>query len=163
MLKIWKFQISLFGILFAAILLEVGIIPSLWSPLRIDFLIGMLIGQVIFIPFSQGFPFVILASLIVQAFSGARIGLLPFIYIAVFLTIDVLKHVIYLENMFTQAFLSIFFYSLIASATAVITGSNYLEDGVVPLVAGMIITGIVSPVMASVIGRLRTAYEVYES
>ena len=163
MLKIWKFQISLFGILFAAILLEVGIIPLIWAPLRVDFLIGMIIGQIIFVPFSQGFPFIILASLILQAFSGARIGFIPLIYIAVFIIIDILKNVIYLENVFTQALLGIFFYSLMASATAVIVGSHFLEEATVPLIAGMGITGFVTPVMRSIVGRLQSAYDVYGS
>ncbi|MFY9399427.1 MAG: hypothetical protein WAR22_13795, partial [Desulfomonilia bacterium] len=70
MLKIWKYQISLFGILLAAVCLEATIIPSVWSPLRVDFFIGMIIGQIIFIPFSPGLVFVIVGSLVLQAFSG---------------------------------------------------------------------------------------------
>ncbi len=163
MLKIWKFQISLFGILFAAILIEVGIIPLVWAPVRIDFLIGMIIGQIIFVPFSQGFPFIILSSIILQAFSGARIGLIPLIYIAVFVIIDVLKNVIYLENIFTQALLGIFFYSLITSVTATVAGSRFLEDAVVPMVAGMGLTALLTPVMVSIVGRLQAAYDVYGS
>ncbi|MDX9763027.1 MAG: hypothetical protein RBT82_13335, partial [Desulfomonilia bacterium] len=96
MLKVWKFQISLFGILFAVILMEATVIPAVWAPLRVDFFIGMIIGQIIFVPFSQGFPFVILGSLILQAFSGARLGLIPLLYIFIFLAIEMLKNFIYL-------------------------------------------------------------------
>ena len=53
----WRLQISFFGILFAIIFMEVTVIPSIWANLRVDFFIGMIIGQIIYISFSQGFPF----------------------------------------------------------------------------------------------------------
>jgi hypothetical protein len=163
LLKIWKLQISLLGIFVATVLMEISIIPSLWAPLRVDFLIGMIIGQIIYIPFSQGFPFVILASLIIEAFSGARIGLIPLLYIAVFLATDLLKEVIYLENVFIQAFLGVLFYFVMAGAMAMITGATFLGDMIVPLIAGMVLTGAVSPAMAALVGRLLTTYGIRES
>lgn len=162
MLTAWKLQISLLGIFIAALMMEVSIIPSVWAPLRVDFLIGMIIGQIVFIPFSQGFPFVILASLLIEAFSGARVGLLPLLYIAVFLATDFLKEVIYLENVFIQGFLGVFFYVVIAGATAMITGAAFLEDMIIPLVAGMAMTGALSPVMAALVGRLQASYGIRE-
>lgn len=162
MLTAWKLQISLLGIFIAALMMEVSIIPSVWAPLRVDFLIGMIIGQIVFIPFSQGFPFVILASLLIEAFSGARVGLLPLLYIAVFLATDFLKEVIYLENVFIQGFLGVFFYVVIAGATAMITGATFLEDMIIPLVAGMAMTGALSPVMAALVGRLQASYGIRE-
>ena len=127
MLKVWKVQISLFGILFVAILMEATVIPAVWAPLRVDFFIGMIIGQIIFVPFSQGFPFVILGSLILQAFSGARLGLIPLLYIFIFLAIEVLKNFIYLENAYTQALLGIFFYFLFVVAMAFLSDFSYLK------------------------------------
>jgi len=162
LLTAWKLQISLLGIFIAALMMEVSIIPSLWAPLRVDFLIGMIIGQIVFIPFSQGFPFVILASLLIEAFSGARVGLLPLLYIAVFLATDFLKEVIYLENVFIQGFLGVFFYVVIAGATAMITGATFLEDMIIPLIAGMAMTGALSPVMAALVGRLQASYGIRE-
>lgn len=162
MLTAWKLQISLLGIFIAALMMEVSIIPSLWAPLRVDFLIGMIIGQIVFIPFSQGFPFVILASLLIEAFSGARVGLLPLLYIAVFLATDFLKEVIYLENVFIQGFLGVFFYVVIAGATAMITGATFLEDMIIPLIAGMAMTGALSPVMAALVWRLQASYGIRE-
>lgn len=149
--------------LFMAILFEVTIIPSFWAPLRIDFFIGMIIGLVVFIPFSQGFSFVVITTLLFQAFTGARLGLVPLIYIAVFLATDLLKNVIYLENIFTQALLGIIFFWVITSATALITGSYLLGDMNISLIAGLILTGLVTPVMASIVSRLQTAYEAYGS
>jgi len=162
LLTAWKLQISLLGIFIAALMMEVSIIPSVWAPLRVDFLIGMIIGQIVFIPFSQGFPFVILASLLIEAFSGARVGLLPLLYIAVFLATDFLKEVIYLENVFIQGFLGVFFYVVIAGATAMITGATFLEDMIIPLIAGMAMTGALSPVMAALVGRLQASYGIRE-
>jgi hypothetical protein len=162
LLKIWKLQISLLGIFVASVLVEITIIPSLWAPLRVDFLIGMIIGQIIFLPFSQGFPFVILASLIIEAFSGARIGLIPLLYIAVFLATDLLKEVIYLENVFIQAVLGVLFYFVMAGVAAMITGATFLGDMIIPLAVGMVLTGAVSPVMAALVGRLQTSYGIRE-
>jgi hypothetical protein len=162
LLKIWKLQTSILGIFIATVLVEVSIIPNLWAPLRVDFLIGMIIGQIIFIPFSQGFPFVILASLMIEAFSGARIGLLPLLYISVFLAMDLLKEVIYLENVFVQAFLGVFFYFLMAGITAMVTGATFLEDMIAPLAAGMVLTGLVSPLMSAMVGRLQESYGIRE-
>ncbi len=163
MIRIWKFQISLFAILLVTLLFEATIIPSFWAPLRVDFFIGMIIGQVIFVQFSQGFSFVLVATLLLQAFSGARLGLIPLIYIAIFLVIDLLKNVIYLENMFTQALLGIIFFWAITSVTALTTGSHLLEEMNISLIAGLVFTGLVTPVMASIVGRLQTAYEAYGS
>jgi len=163
LIRIWKFQISLFAILLVTLLFEATIIPSFWAPLRVDFFIGMIIGQVIFVQFSQGFSFVLVATLLLQAFSGARLGLIPLIYIAIFLVIDLLKNVIYLENMFTQALLGIIFFWAITSVTALTTGSHLLEEMNISLIAGLVFTGLVTPVMASIVGRLQTAYEAYGS
>jgi len=157
---VWKFQISLFGILFVAILMEATVIPAVWAPLRVDFFIGMIIGQIIFVPFSQGFPFVILGSLILQAFSGARLGLIPLLYIFIFLAIEVLKNFIYLENAYTQALLGIFFYFLFAVAMAFLSDFSYLKGTTSPLAAGAVLTGCLSPMMVYIVGRLQTVYEL---
>jgi len=157
---VWKFQISLFGILFVAILMEATVIPAVWAPLRVDFFIGMIIGQIIFVPFSQGFPFVILGSLILQAFSGARLGLIPLLYIFIFLAIEVLKNFIYLENAYTQALLGIFFYFLFVVAMAFLSDFSYLKGTTSPLAAGAVLTGCLSPMMVYIVGRLQTVYEL---
>lgn len=160
MLKIWKYQISLFGVLLAAVCLEATIIPSVWSPLRVDFFIGMIIGQIIFIPFSQGFGFVIIGSLVLQAFSGARLGFIPLVYIVTYLAVEVLRNVIYLENAFTQALLGVIFYCLILAATVVLTEVSCLEGLALPLAAGALLTGASTPIMVSIVGRLQRAYEL---
>ena len=155
----WRLQISFFGILFAIILMEVTVIPSLWAPLRVDFFIGMIIGQIIYIPFSQGFPFVILASLILQAFSGARLGLIPLLYILVFLAIEFLRNLVYLENTFTQLVMGIGFYLALMVVGVIFTDISTIEGKMVPLIVGALLSGFVSPAMVYIVCRLQTAYE----
>lgn len=155
----WRLQISLFGILFAIILAEVTIIPSIWAPLRVDFFIGMIIGQIIYIPFSQGFPFIIISALILQAFSGARLGMIPLLYILSFLVIDFLKNLVYLENIYTQVVLGIGFYLVLMFITAVFTNLNALEDKAVPLIAGALLSGGATPAIVNIVYRLKITYE----
>ncbi len=155
----WRLQISFFGILFAIILMEVTVIPCLWAPLRVDFFIGMIIGQIIYIPFSQGFPFVILASLILQAFSGARLGLIPLLYILVFLAIEFLRNLVYLENTFTQLVMGIGFYLALMVVGVIFTDISTIEGKMVPLIVGALLSGFVSPAMVYIVCRLQTAYE----
>jgi hypothetical protein len=155
----WRLQISLFGILFAIILAEATIIPSIWAPLRVDFFIGMIIGQIIYIPFSQGFPFVILSALILQAFSGARLGMIPLLYILSFLAIEFLKNLVYLENSYTQIVLGIGFYLVLMFITAVFTDLNALEGKAVPLIAGALFSGGATPAIVKIVYRLQLTYE----
>ena len=77
-------QISLLGIIFLAVFIETVLIPDVWSGLRIDLFIGMIIGIIIQMSFSEGLAFVIVASIILQAFSGARPGLIPMIYLCTY-------------------------------------------------------------------------------
>lgn len=155
----WRLQISLFGILFAIVLVEATIIPSIWAPLRVDFFIGMIIGQIIYIPFSQGFPFVILSSLILQAFSGARLGLIPLLYILTFLAIEFLKNLVYLENTFTQLVMGIGFYLALMVVTAIFTDISLFEGKAASLIIGALLSGCVSPAMVYTVRRLQIAYE----
>lgn len=155
----WRLQTSLFGILFAIILLEATIIPSIWAPLRVDFFIGMIIGQIIYIPFSQGFPFVILSSLILQAFSGARLGLIPLLYILAFLSIEFLKNLVYLENTYTQIVMGIGFYLVLMVVAVIFTDISTLEGKAASLIIGALLSGCVSPAMVYIVCRLQIAYE----
>ena len=155
----WRLQISLFGILFAVIFLEATIIPSIWAPLRVDFFIGMIIGQIIYIPFSQGFPFVILSALILQAFSGARLGLIPLLYILIFLAIGFLKNLVYLENTYTQIVMGIGFYLVLIVGAVIFVDINALEGKAGSLIIGALLSGCVSPAMVYTVCRLQMAYE----
>lgn len=155
----WRLEISLFGILFAVIFAEVTVVPSIWTPLRVDFFIGMIIGQIIYMPFSRGFPFVIISALILEAFSGARIGLISLLYILAFLAVDMLKSIVYLENIYTQIIIGFVLYLLMVLATMILVDIGAPEEKAIGMIVGAFFSGLVTPVMVYMVYRLKTAYE----
>ncbi len=152
-------QISLIGILFLAVFIETSLVPGIWSPLRIDLFMGMIIGVIIHLRFSQGIAFVLATSLLLQAFSGARPGLIPMIYLCTFVVMGLLKGVIYLENILTQIFLSGVFFILVAMSLIISHDMSPSRSEFIALAAGAVLTGCLSPVMVEFIGRLKKAYE----
>ena len=150
-------QISLFGILILAVFLDTVVIPGLWSRLRIDLLIGMIIGVIIHLSFSQGLIFIMIASLILQAFSGARPGFVPLIYLFVFFAIDMLKHVIYMENVLTQLFLALAFNMLMVAVVSISMDMVLGPPEIWALSAGSILTGLLSPLMVYMVAYLKGA------
>ncbi len=152
-------QISLLGILCIAVFLQTFIVPGLWGSLRIDFIIGMTIGVIVHLSFSGGLLFVLVSSLVLQAFSGARPGLIPLMYVFGYLVVDVLKNIIYLENIFTQAMLAIAINTLMVAAFALSVNTALGEAELWRLFAGSLITGIVTPFMISMVGYLKKTYD----
>ncbi|MDT8271836.1 MAG: hypothetical protein RRA35_01455 [Desulfomonilia bacterium] len=155
----WKLQISLFGILFVVIFVEATVIPHVWSPLRVDLFIGMIIGLIIHTPYSQGFPFVILASLFLQAFSGARLGYLPLLYVFTYLCIDLLKNIVYLENVFTQLTIGFLFFLVTTTAVVASVQGSIIDTNLGALLFGAVLTGSMSPIMATLVRHLKSTYE----
>ena len=154
-----RIQISLFGILFLAIFLETFIIPGLWGPLRADLLIGMSIGVIIHLSFSQGLVFVMVSSFILQAFCGARPGLMPLLYLFGYLALDILKNIIYMENILTQIILAAVFNALMVAAYAASMNMVFGQAELWPLFAGSFITGLLSPFMVAMVGHLKKTYD----
>jgi len=152
-------QISLLGILFVVIFIQTFMVPGLGGSLRIDFLIGMTIGVIIHLSFSEGLLFILVSSLVFQAFSGARPGLIPLMYVFGYLVMDILKNIIYLENVLTQALLAVAFNALMAAAFAVSVNTILGEAELWNLLAGSLITGIVTPFMISLVGYLKKTYD----
>ncbi|HOM29476.1 MAG TPA: hypothetical protein PLS81_08465 [Deltaproteobacteria bacterium] len=153
-----KLQTSLLGIVFLCAFVEGAVIPALWTPLRVDLVLGMVLGAVVHLGFGQGLLFVMLSSMLLQSFTSARPGLLPLFYLVFFVAIDMLKEVIYLENPLTQA--------LFVSGFSVMgTACFFLVQGVVPqgfevvsMLAGCLLTGCAGPVMVGFMGRLKKVY-----
>jgi hypothetical protein len=152
-------QISLLGIIFLAVFIETVLIPGVWSTLRIDLFIGMIIGIIIQMSFSEGLAFVIVASIILQAFSGARPGLIPMIYLCTYLIIYLLKGIVYMENVFTQLILAMVIYILAACSLIVSLDLNLTWSELIPLATGAVLTGLISPLMVVLVDRLKKAYE----
>jgi len=152
-------QISLLGIIFLAVFIETVLVPDIGSGLRIDLFIGMIIGIIIYLGFSEGLAFVMVASIILQAFSGARPGLVPMIYLCTFLVVDLLKGVIYMENILTQLILAMVIYILSASALVVSMDLNLTQTELMFLSASAVLTGLMSPLMVVLVDRLKKAYD----
>ncbi len=152
-------QISLLGIIFLAVFIETVLIPDVWSGLRIDLFIGMIIGIIIQMSFSEGLAFVMVASIILQAFSGARPGLIPMIYLCTFLVVDLLKGIVYMENVFTQLILAMVIYILAECSLVVFLDLSLTRSELIPLATGTVLTGLISPLLVVLIDRLKKAYE----
>lgn len=152
-------QISLIGILFLAIFFETVVVPGIWNALRIDLFMGMVVGVIIHLGFSQGLGFVLLTSLVLQAFSGARPGLLPMIYLCVFFLLGLLKDIIYMENVLTQSILSAAFSFLTALALVFSLDMTLSRAEFVPMATGAVLTGCLSPLMVELVSRLKKVHE----
>lgn len=153
-----KLHVSLIGIVLACAFVESSIIPALWTPLRVDLVLGMVVGVAVHLAFSQGLFFVMLSSVLLEAFSGARLGLIPLFYLFAFVSLQFIKDLIYLENILTQAGLASLFFGL------GVLGSLYLLDvpppshEVVPLITGCILSGCACPFMVELVARVKGVY-----
>jgi hypothetical protein len=152
-------QISLAGIIFLAVFIETVLVPGVWSMLRVDLFIGMIIGVMIHLSFSNGLTFVLITSLLLQAFSGARPGLVPMIYLGIFFVVCLLKGIIYMENILTQLILAGVLSILVASALVISLDQNLSQAELVSMAAGGVLTGLLSPLMVALVGSLKKAYE----
>jgi hypothetical protein len=152
-------QISLAGIIFLAVFIETVLVPGVWSMLRVDLFIGMIIGVMIHLSFSNGLTFVLITSLLLQAFSGARPGLVPMIYLGIFFVVCLLKGIIYMENILTQLILAGVLSILVASALVISLDLNLSQADLVSMAAGGVLTGLLSPLMVALVGSLKKAYE----
>jgi hypothetical protein len=152
-------QISLVGIIFLSVFFETVLVPGVWSMLRVDLFIGMIIGVMIHLSFSEGLTFVLVTSLILQSFSGARPGLVPMMYLCIFFVVFLLKGIIYMENIFTQLILAGVLYILVAFALTISLDLNMSQAELFAMAAGGVITGLLSPLMVGLVGSLKKAYE----
>jgi hypothetical protein len=153
-----KLQISLAGIVFACAFVEGAMAPAVWTPLRMDLVLGMVVGAVVHMGFSQGLLFVMISSMLLQAFTGARPGLVPLFYLTFFTAVHVLKDFIYLENPFTQALLSAVFFAAGVICCFLILDIAPEPPGMAALTAGCVLTGCAGPLMTGLVGRLKKAY-----
>jgi hypothetical protein len=152
-------HISLAGIIFLAVFFETVFVPGVWNSLRVDLFIGMIIGVMIHLGFSQGLTFVLVTSLFLQAFSGARPGLVPMIYLGIFFVVCLLKGIIYMENILTQLILAGVLSILVATGLAISFDLSMSEAELVSMVVGGVLTGMVSPLMVALVGSMKKAYE----
>jgi hypothetical protein len=101
----------------------------------------------------------LITSLLLQAFSGARPGLVPMIYLGIFFVACLLKGIIYMENILTQLILAGVFSILVASALVISLELNPSQAELFSMAAGGVLTGLLSPLMVALVGSLKKAYE----
>ena len=155
----WRIYGSLCALLLGAILVEVTVIPAFWSNLRVDLFLGLVIGLAVYGPFSHGFIFVALATLPLQAFTGARFGYLPFAYVMAFFLLDMMKGLIFLENIVVQSLLGFVLNLVIVEAATLFVRMDVLHEGWLPLVAGAVCTAAISPLMVYAVKQIWSGYE----
>ncbi|MCD6569196.1 MAG: hypothetical protein J7L53_00660 [Deltaproteobacteria bacterium] len=154
-----KVAIKLFGLFLLILLIEVTIIPSISSSLRIDLFLGLIMGLVIYAPFTYGVVSTFIFSFLLQAFSGVRLGVFPFVYVGAYLGIEFVKDIIYLESIVSQVVVACIFNILIASITGGLMDRWFIEEGLLPLIFGTALTGLFAPVMTFTIKQLWPADE----
>ncbi len=153
-----KLHASLLGIVLVCAFVESSIVPGVWTPLRVDLMLGMIVGVVIHMGFSQGLFFVLVSSVALEAFSGARPGLIPLFYLGVFVVLEFVKDYIYLENAVTQAFLAAGFFALGAAGSLLLLDIVPPSPEMVPLAVGCVLTGCAGPFMAELVARVKYAH-----
>lgn len=141
------------------VLLEVTIIPWLWSSLRVDLFLGVVIGLVIYSPFSQGFFFVVLSALVLQAFSGARTGYLPFVYVCAYFILDQMKGLLFLENWVVQGLLGFLGNLAILFTAGLFVRLDVLQEGWLPILVGAGITAVACPFLIACVQMIWAGYE----
>lgn len=147
------------AVLLGILLLEVTILPWLWSSLRVDLFLGMVIGLVVYSPFPQGLFLVVLASVILQAFTGARTGYLPFAYVLAYFLLDLMKGLIYLENAIVQCLLGFLFNLAILYAAGLFVRLDVLQEGWLPILIGAALTAAACPVLVYCVRMIWSGYE----
>ena len=98
----WKKSTSLILLVIISLIFQIKIFPWISAGLRIDLFLCMVISLCIFTRFPYGLLLVLGISYMLQAFSGAKAGFLPFCYIGSYLILDLIKNVLFLDTIPAQ-------------------------------------------------------------
>ncbi len=136
------------GCLFVSVvIIETSVFPDIANLVRIDLFLGLILGMVITIPFGTASILVIVLSFLLQAFSGASMGSLPFIYLITFLGLTAAKNVVYLENIVSQIFLGGLSYILGIVLARLFTPIYVSPPFIASVLASSLLTGIATPLV----------------
>lgn len=145
--------------LLAIVVFEAGLLPRLLPFFKPDLFVGLLIGVSIYLPFNPGFAFVLGSSLVLQIFSGGRIGYLPFVYVFGFLALDVVKNLVFLENIFAQLFFGTLMYVGVVYSAEFFVDVGVFSGMPVAFTLSALFSGLCTPLMVWLVGRLWEEYE----
>ena len=141
----WKKSASFILLVVISVIFQIKIFPWISTDLRIDLFLCLVISICIFSRFPYGLILVLCMSYMLQAFSGARAGFLPFCYIGSYLILDLIKNILFLDTIPAQIVFCFVLY-LFINLSAVLFSEMLLTDFQwIPVIIGSILTSIICP------------------
>ena len=138
----------------ATVTMETSLFPVIVDTVRIDLFIGLILGMVIATSFGTAGILVIVFSFLLQAFSGASLGSLPFIYLTIFLGLTAAKNMVYLENTISQMVLGTAFYVLGIVLFRLFIPIHISLGFVASILASSVLTGLTTPLIVYMVRML---------
>jgi hypothetical protein len=155
----WKKSASLTLLVIISVIFQIKIFPWISTGLRIDLFLCLVISLCVFSRFRYGLIFVLIMSYMLQAFSGARSGFLPFCYLGSFLLLDLLKNILFLDTIPAQIFLC-FILCVFVNLSAVLFSEMLLTDITwIPVIVGSILTAVICPLIIKLSRRILVNHE----
>lgn len=114
-----KKSASLILLIVTIVLFQIKIFPWISSYLRIDLFLCFVMSLCMFTAFPYSLILVLVISYLLQAFSGAGAGYLPFCYTGAYLMLDLIKNILFLDTVPAQIVLG-FLISMLMNLSAVL-------------------------------------------
>jgi cell shape-determining protein MreD len=155
----WKKSASLTLLAVISVIFQIMVFPWISSDLRIDLLLCLVISLCIFCRFHYGLVFVLIMSYVLQAFSGARAGFLPFCYLGSFMLLDIIRNILFLDSIAAQMVLS-FVLCIFINLSAVLFSDMLISDvRWIPVITGSILTAVICPFIIKLSRRILVNHE----
>jgi hypothetical protein len=155
----WKKSASLILLVLISVIFQIKIFPWISTGLRIDLFLCLVISLCVFSRFPYGLVFVLGMSYILQAFSGARAGFLPFCYVGSYLILDLIKNILFLDTIPAQVVFC-FLLCMLINLSAVLFSEMLLEDiAWIPVIAGSILTAAICPFIIKLSRQILVKHE----
>jgi hypothetical protein len=98
-------------------------------------------------------------SYVLQAFSGARAGFLPFCYLGSFMLLDIIRNILFLDSIAAQMVLS-FVLCIFINLSAVLFSDMLISDvRWIPVITGSILTAVICPFIIKLSRRILVNHE----
>ena len=155
----WKKSASLILLVIISVILQIKIFPWISTGLRIDLFLCLVISLCIFSRFPYGLIFVLVISYMLQAFSGARTGFLPFCYVGSYLILDLIKNILFLDTIPAQIVFC-FALCMLINISAVLFSEMPLTDiQWIPVITGSFLTAAICPFFIKLSRRILVYHE----
>jgi hypothetical protein len=155
----WKKSASLILLVLISVIFQIKIFPWISTGLRIDLFLCLVISLCVFSRFPYGLVFVLGMSYMLQAFSGARAGFLPFCYAGSYLILDLIKNILFLDTIPAQVVFC-FLLCMLINLSAVLFSEMLLSDiAWIPVIAGSILTAAICPFIIKLSRQILVKHE----